>query len=79
VVQSTQVEKTLFTNVKLGDVTDFIEIDPGTYGFGFDRANGSATDGGMGDVVLAAGKIYTISTAGFFLSGTFVSSVTTNN
>jgi Domain of unknown function (DUF4397) len=79
VVQATQVEKNIFTNVKLGDVTDFIEIDPGTYGFGFDRAGGATTDGGMSNIQLAAGKIYTISTAGFFLSGSFVSSVVTNN
>ena len=76
---STKVEKLIFSTVKLGDVTDFIEIDPGTYGFSFDRSGGAATDGGMTNVVLEAGKIYTISTAGFFLSGTFVYSVTTNN
>lgn len=76
---STQVEKVIFSNVKLGDVTDFIEIDPGTYGFGFDRAGGSATDGGMTNVVLAAGKIYTISTAGLFTSGQFVGSAVAHN
>ncbi len=76
---ATQVEKVIFNNVKLGDVTDFIEIDPGTYGFGFDRAGGSATDGGMTNIALAAGKIYTISTAGLFVSGSFVGSAVAHN
>jgi hypothetical protein len=60
---ATQGQKIIFTNVSLGKVTDFTEIEPGTYNFTFYNTGGAQNFGGAQNIKIEADKIYTLATS----------------
>lgn len=52
----------VFTNIAVGNVSSFVELDSGTYRFVFFNTGGSGNFGDVKDVKIEAGKIYTMTT-----------------
>lgn len=73
-----QSEKVIFSNVSLGKVTDFTEVEPGTYNFTFYNTGGAAYYGSAQNIKIEANKIYTLATSNKIASSDVTASLIVN-